>query len=127
MAGDQAGRGWAKEEAVGFYQQALDLVGDGDQNSAARSPSVRPSPFKWSPHVLDADLLGQSAGRGALVQREVVRRDVARDLVDPFDIVEAELFGVGPDIPRSALRRCSSLHGAALSTTTWLCTHVISG
>ena len=24
VAGDQAGRGWAKEEAVGFYQQALD-------------------------------------------------------------------------------------------------------
>src|SRR2546430_974060 len=36
------------------------------------------------------------AGR-FLVQREVVRRDVARDLVDPFDIVETELVCMGPD------------------------------
>jgi class 3 adenylate cyclase len=29
-AGDLAGRGWAKEEAVGFYQQALQLVPDSE-------------------------------------------------------------------------------------------------
>ena len=30
-AGDQAGRGWAKERAVSLYREALELVPDGDE------------------------------------------------------------------------------------------------
>jgi hypothetical protein len=30
MAGDQAGRGWAKVEAIAFYEEAVVLVGDSD-------------------------------------------------------------------------------------------------
>ena len=100
VAGDQAGRGWAKEEAVGFYQQALDLIGDGDPELRRKVTQRQAVAVMMVAHVADAELLGRKSRQlagGALVQREVVRCDVARDLVDPFDIVEAKLVRVGPD------------------------------
>jgi predicted ATPase len=66
VAGDQAGRGWAKEEAVAFYQQALDLLGD-DESDLRRVITKRQAVAAAMVfHVTDADMLrrgGRAAGR----------------------------------------------------------------
>jgi hypothetical protein len=63
VAGDQAGRGWAKEEAVGFYQQALDLIGDGDPELRRNVTKRQAVAVQMVAHVLDADLLGRKNRR----------------------------------------------------------------
>jgi class 3 adenylate cyclase len=63
VAGDQAGRGWAKEEAVGFYQQALDLIGDGDPELRRNVTKRQAVAVQMVAHVLDADLLGRKSRR----------------------------------------------------------------
>ncbi len=64
IAGDQAGRGWAKEEAVGFYQQALDLLTDGDQDLRRDITRRQAVAAVAVVHVTDVDLMGR---RGAQV------------------------------------------------------------
>jgi predicted ATPase len=58
-AGEQAERGWAKEQAVALYREALELVEDGDdlrRREIRRKLAVaRQAHF----HVLDARLLGR--------------------------------------------------------------------
>ena len=65
IAGDQAGRGWAKEEAVGFYQQALDLIG-GDDLELRRKITLRQAVAAQAVvHVSDAELLGRRSPQPA--------------------------------------------------------------
>jgi len=61
IAGDQAGRGWAKEEAVSFYQQALDLIGDGDPELRRKVTQRQAVAVMMVAHVADADLLGRKS------------------------------------------------------------------
>ena len=61
VAGDQAGRGWAKEEAVSFYQQALDLIGDGDPELRRKVTQRQAVAVLMVAHVADADLLGRKS------------------------------------------------------------------
>src|SRR5256886_3385408 len=65
IAGDQAGRGWAKEEAVAFYQQALDLIG-GDDLELRRKVTQRQAVAAVAVvHVSDAELLGRRSPQPA--------------------------------------------------------------
>jgi class 3 adenylate cyclase len=57
VAGDLAGRGWAKEEAVAFYQQALDLLGDEDAELRRDITRRQAVAAVMVVHVMDADLL----------------------------------------------------------------------
>ena len=57
VAGDQAGRGWAKEEAVAFYQQALDLIGDGDPELRRKVTQRQAVSAAAVAHFSDADLM----------------------------------------------------------------------
>jgi class 3 adenylate cyclase len=61
IAGDQAGRGWAKEEAVAFYQQALDLIGDGDPELRRKVTQRQAVAVLMVAHVADAELLGRKS------------------------------------------------------------------
>src|SRR6266851_4413276 len=61
LAGDQAGRGWAKEEAVAFYQQALDLIGDGDPELRRKVTQRQAVAVLMVAHVADAELLGRKS------------------------------------------------------------------
>ncbi len=61
IAGDQAGRGWAKEEAVSFYQQALDLIGDGDPELRRKVTQRQAVAVLMVAHVADAELLGRKS------------------------------------------------------------------
>jgi len=63
IAGDQAGRGWAKEEAVGLYQQALDLIGDGDPELRRRVTQRQAVAAVAVVHVSDADLMGRRSAQ----------------------------------------------------------------
>jgi predicted ATPase len=65
VAGDQAGRGWAKEEAVAFYRQALELIGDSDpelRHKLTLRQAVAAAAFL---HRGDAELLGRRAAQPA--------------------------------------------------------------
>jgi hypothetical protein len=64
-AGDQAGRGWAKEEAVGFYQQALDLLGEEDQELRRQITRRQAVAAVMVSHVMDADIIGRRGARPA--------------------------------------------------------------
>jgi class 3 adenylate cyclase len=61
IAGDQAGRGWAKEEAVAFYQQALDLIGDEDPEVRRKVTQRQAVAVLMVAHVADAELLGRKS------------------------------------------------------------------
>jgi len=61
IAGDQAGRGWAKEEAVAFYQQALDLIGDRDPELRHKVTQRQAVAVLMVAHVADAQLLGRTS------------------------------------------------------------------
>jgi predicted ATPase len=61
VAGDQAGRGWAKEEAVAFYQQALDLIADGDPELRRKVTQRQAVAVLMVAHVADAELLGRKS------------------------------------------------------------------
>jgi class 3 adenylate cyclase len=65
IAGDQAGRGWAKEEAVGLYQQALDLIGDEDPELRRQVTKRQAVAAVAVVHVSDADLLGRRSAQAA--------------------------------------------------------------
>jgi class 3 adenylate cyclase len=65
IAGDQAGRGWAKEEAVGFYQQALDLIGDEDPEHRRKVTQRQAVAMATVAHVSDAELLGRRSPQPA--------------------------------------------------------------
>jgi class 3 adenylate cyclase len=65
VAGDQAGRGWAKEEAVGFYQQALDLLGEEDPELRRKVLQRQAVAVLMVAHVADAQLLGRASPQPA--------------------------------------------------------------
>jgi predicted ATPase len=65
VAGDQAGRGWAKEEAVGFYQQALDLIGEEDPELRRKVLQRQAVAVLMVAHVADAHLLGRTSPQPA--------------------------------------------------------------
>jgi class 3 adenylate cyclase len=65
IAGDQAGRGWAKEEAVGLYQQALDLIGDQDPELRRQVTKRQAVAAVAVVHVSDANLMGRRSARAA--------------------------------------------------------------
>ena len=65
IAGDQAGRGWAKEEAVGLYQQALDLIGDEDPELRRKVTQRQAVAAVAVVHVSDADLMGRRSAHAA--------------------------------------------------------------
>jgi predicted ATPase len=65
VAGDQAGRGWAKEEAVGFYQQALDLIGEDDPELRHKVLQRQAVAVLMVAHVADAALLGRTSPQPA--------------------------------------------------------------
>jgi class 3 adenylate cyclase len=62
LAGDQAGRGWAKDEALGFYQQALDLVGDTDPELRRQITRLHAVTSVAVVHMTDAEMLGRRGG-----------------------------------------------------------------
>jgi len=64
MAGDQAGRGWAKDEAVGFYQQALQILPESDSERRREITRRMAVAVQAVFHLPDAELLGRR-GRGA--------------------------------------------------------------
>jgi class 3 adenylate cyclase len=57
-AGEQAERGWAKEQAVALYREALELVPDGDSERRRRIRGRLAVARQAHYHVLDARLLG---------------------------------------------------------------------
>jgi len=63
IAGDQAGRGWAKEEAVGLYQQALDLIGDEDPELRRKVTLRQAVAAAAVVHIRDADLMGRRSAQ----------------------------------------------------------------
>ena len=65
IAGDQAGRGWAKEEAVGLYQQALDLIGDEEPELRRKVTQRQAVAAVAVVHVSDADLMGRRSAHAA--------------------------------------------------------------
>jgi class 3 adenylate cyclase len=65
IAGDQAGRGWAKEEAVAFYQQALDLIGDGDPEARRKVTQRQAVSAAAVAHFSDADLMRRRSAQAA--------------------------------------------------------------
>jgi predicted ATPase len=65
IAGDQAGRGWAKEEAVGLYQQALDLIGEEDPELRRNITKRQAVAAVAVVHVSDADLMGRRSAHAA--------------------------------------------------------------
>jgi predicted ATPase len=62
MAGDQAGRGWAKGEAVDFYQQALQLLPEDDGDRRRQITRRLAVALQALYHVADAELLGRRQG-----------------------------------------------------------------
>jgi predicted ATPase len=65
IAGDQAGRGWAKEEAVGLYQQALDLIGGEDPELRRKVTQRLAVAALMVVHLSDAELLGRKSPQPA--------------------------------------------------------------
>lgn len=59
VAGDQAGRGWAKEEAVAYYQQALQVLPPGDDTRRREITRRQAVAIQAVMHVTDAELLGR--------------------------------------------------------------------
>jgi class 3 adenylate cyclase len=57
-AGEQAERGWAKEQAVALYREALELVSDGDDSRRGEIRRKLAVARQAHFHVLDARLLG---------------------------------------------------------------------
>jgi predicted ATPase/class 3 adenylate cyclase len=65
MAGDQAGRGWAKGEAVAFYREALAILPE-DERERRRAVTRRQAvAIQGLYHVADAELLGRRGGSAA--------------------------------------------------------------
>jgi predicted ATPase len=65
VAGDQAGRGWAKYEAAGFYKEALSLLPEDDRER--RSELTRKTAIALSAalHITDAQMLGRKPAEPA--------------------------------------------------------------
>jgi predicted ATPase len=64
VAGDQAGRGWAKDEAVGLYRHALDLMGE-DPDARRKVTQRLAVAAQAVVHVRDAELLGRRSPQPA--------------------------------------------------------------
>ena len=62
LAGDQAGRGWAKDEAAGFYRRALELLPE-EQRDRRREVTRRQAVAMQATFHLKEMLAGQGAGR----------------------------------------------------------------
>ena len=62
IAGDQAGRGWAKDEAVAFYHQALAILPEGEQERRRAITRRQAVALQALFHVADAELLGRRGG-----------------------------------------------------------------
>ena len=63
-AGDQAGRGWAKNEAAGYYRGALELLPEEDRERRREITKRQAVAMQASLH-LEEMLAGQGAGRAA--------------------------------------------------------------
>ena len=114
-AGDQAGRGWAKQRAVRLYREALELLGEDDAAPTRRHAEAGGRPPGASTTSRD---VGARGGRrawlaGVVGEREVGRRHVAGDLVDRRQRRDrrAGLRARAPS-PRSARRRCRTTSGS---------------
>ncbi len=59
VAGDQAGRGWAKDEAVDYYRQALAVVPEDEQELRRDITRRQAVALQALFHVTDAELLGR--------------------------------------------------------------------
>jgi class 3 adenylate cyclase len=64
VAGDQAGRGWAKAEALACYAQALELIGDGKPELRREIAKRHTLARVMALHITDAELLGRRSGAG---------------------------------------------------------------
>ena len=64
-AGEQAERGWAKEQAVMLYREALELVPDGDETQRKSIRRKLAVARQAHYHVFDARLLGRGADEPA--------------------------------------------------------------
>jgi predicted ATPase len=65
IAGDQAGRGWAKYEAAGFYHDALALLPEDDLERRRDLMRRQAVAIAAGFHVADAELLGRRAPESA--------------------------------------------------------------
>ena len=128
-AAEEAERGWAKQYAVTLYKEALDMTPDGRRRAGPLpAQAARRRAAGALPPGGDVRVLGLG-GEPRLDGREVRGRHVAGDLVQQSDLVPAEpASSARGRSPRSAPRRRStSCTSPSSSTTTWLCSHVISG
>jgi predicted ATPase/class 3 adenylate cyclase len=62
MAGDQAGRSWAKDEAVAYYQQALNILPEDDRERRRQVTRRQAVALQALFHMADAELLGRRRG-----------------------------------------------------------------
>jgi len=62
VAGDQAGRGWAKDEAVAFYRDALAVLPEEEKERRRGITRRMAVALQAVLHVADAELLGRRAG-----------------------------------------------------------------
>jgi len=65
VAGDQAGRGWAKIEAVSLYQRALDLMGSEEPEIRRKITQRLAVAAAASLHLMDVELLGRRSPQPA--------------------------------------------------------------
>ncbi len=65
IAGDQAGRGWAKYEAAGFYKDALALLPEDELERRRELMRRQAVALAAGLHVTDAELLGRRAPESA--------------------------------------------------------------
>ena len=99
VAGDQAGRGWAKDEAVTFYREALAVLPE-DERERRREitrRNRRRAPGRDACRGRGATRPPgrvRARRRSVLSQRKVVGRHVAGDLVDRDHVVHAQLLRV---------------------------------
>jgi hypothetical protein len=63
-AGDQAGRGWAKYEAAGYYRRALELLPEEDRARRREITKRQAVAMQVSLHLAEV-LAGRGAGRPA--------------------------------------------------------------
>jgi class 3 adenylate cyclase len=61
VAGDQAGRGWAKDEAVAYYRQALALLPEDERERRREITRRQAVAIQAHLHRADAELLGRRA------------------------------------------------------------------
>jgi predicted ATPase len=65
VAGDQAGRGWAKYEAAAFYKEALSLVPEDDRERRGELTRKTAIALSAALHITDAQMLGRKPAEPA--------------------------------------------------------------